>query len=79
MRRKVNADEWTHWSKLQNEMYRPAVMLAFQGRIIEAIEEAERIQIKRHGSMYGVEFRCLTKTATVTANVPLEDGWAGGM
>lgn len=76
MRRKVNADEWQVWAKPLAGMFRPAELLAYQGRVTEAIESAELIQIENYGSMHGVEFRCVTKTTTITANAPLHDGWA---
>ena len=43
-------------------MYRPAVLLAYYGRVVEAIEEAERIRIEHYGSMNGVRFRVSTAT-----------------
>jgi len=49
-------------------MYRPAVLLAYYGRVVEAIEEAERIRIEHYGSMNGVRFRVVTTTKTIAIN-----------
>lgn len=76
MRRKVNADEWQVWAKPLAAMFRPAELLAYQGRVTEAIEAAEKIQIQNYGNMLDIEFRCVTKTTTITANAPLHEGWA---
>lgn len=64
-RRKLG-DEWSVWQRPIESMFRPSVMLAYQGRLVEAIEEAEKIHIQNCGHMRGVEFRCVTKTKTVT-------------
>lgn len=75
MRRKVAPNSWQSWCKPFDEIFRPAALLAYRGRTTEAIEEAERIQVETYGDMYAVEFRCVTKATTITANAPLEDGW----
>jgi len=56
------------WHQPQAGMYRPAVLLAYYGRTIEAIEEAERIRIEHYGSMNGVRFRVVTTTKTIAIN-----------
>lgn len=76
MRRKVDEDTWQVWAKPLAEMFRPAMLLAYQGRTTEAIEEAEKIQIRNYGDMLFIEFRCVTKTTTITANAPLDEGWS---
>lgn len=65
VRRKVG-NEWNIWNKPVAGMFRPAELLAYQGHLIEAIEEAQRTQLREYGNMHGVEFRCLTKSTTVT-------------
>lgn len=63
-----------HWHKPLDDRYRPAELLAYQGRLVEAIEEAQRIHIKKHATMHGVRFRVVTTTRTVTvASGPFED------
>jgi hypothetical protein len=73
--REIRSKEWTTWHKPLNGKYRPAELLAYQGRLTEAIERAQEIQIADYGNMHGIEFRCVTKSTTVTANTPLHDGW----
>ena len=75
MRRKVNADEWQSWHKPTAGMFRACEVMAYHGRLIEAIEEAERTQIENYGDMHGIEFRCVTKQRTVTATAKLHEGW----
>ena len=75
MRRNLGT-EWEVWHKPLDGIFRPAEMLAYQGRLIEAIESAETAHIQEHGSMWDVEFRCVTRTTTITAKCPLHDGWA---
>ena len=78
-RQKQSGDEWGLWAKPLAAMFRPAEMLAYHGRISEAIECAERIQIENYGGMQGMQIRCVTKTTTVTATVLLaDDGMAIG-
>ena len=60
------------WGRTTAGMYRPAELLAYQGRIIEAIEEAERIRIREHGDMHGISFRVVTAARTVTTTGPIE-------
>lgn len=76
VRHKANADEWTVWARPVADMFRQAELLAYHGRITEAIETAERMHIEQYGTMCGVEFRCVTKTTTITASAALNDGWA---
>lgn len=59
---------WTAWHKPTAGMFRPAELLAYQGRLTEAIEAAEKTHIENYGHMHGVEFRCVTTTKTVTVN-----------
>lgn len=54
------------WHKPAAGMFHPAEMLAYQGRLTEAIELAERTQIENFGHMRGHEFRCMTTVKTVT-------------
>ena len=62
------------WQPMTAGMYRPAILLAYQGRLVEAIEKAQRIRIREYGDMDGIAFRCVTKTTTVTvAAGPIED------
>lgn len=75
MRRKVSSDEWNVWHRPVSWMFQSASLIAFYGRLVEAIEEAERIHIREYGNMHGVEFRCVTKSTTITASNPLNDGW----
>jgi len=56
------------WHQPQAGMYRPAVLLAYYGRIVEAIEEAERVRIENYGNMHAVRFRVVTTTKTITIN-----------
>ena len=60
--------EWCNWHKTTAGMFRPAEMLAYQGRLVEAIEAAETIQIENYGNMHNVRFRVVTKSVTVTTN-----------
>lgn len=54
------------WRKPIAGMFRPAVLLAYQGRLVEAIELAETIQIENCGHMNDVCFRVVSKTVTAT-------------
>lgn len=67
MRRWRN-DDWLAWSLTTAGMLQPARTLASQGRLTEAIEAAESIWIENYGNMHGVDFRCVTKTTTITVN-----------
>jgi hypothetical protein len=74
LRKLVAEGLYDTWHRPCDGMFRPAELLAYQGRLIEAIEAAEKIQIEKYGHMLGHEFRCLTKTTTVTIlNGPMED------
>ncbi len=66
MRRKISADEWHVWAPPQAGMFKPAMLLASHGRICEALVAAEDIQIENYGDMHDVEFRCVTKSTTVS-------------
>lgn len=67
-------DDRSDWCPPVSGMYRPAVLLAYQGRIVEAIELAETIRIREYGDMHGIAFRVLTTTKTVTvASGPFTD------
>lgn len=62
------------WHKPIEGIYRPAELLAYQGRLVEAIEEAEKIRIREYGEMHGIAFRCVTETKTITvASGPFDD------
>ncbi len=54
-------------------MYRPAVLLAYNGRFMEAIEAAQKIRIENYGDMRGVSFRVKTTTTTFTFVGSIED------
>ena len=64
--RTQRGDSWTIWQRPEAGLLRPAVLLAYQGRLTEAIEEAQRLYIENYENMHGIEFRCMTKTRTVT-------------
>jgi len=65
-RYKVSAAEWSIWARHPSCVCRDAELLAYQGRLIESIEEAQRAYIRERGNMHGVEFRCVTNTTTIT-------------
>ena len=74
LRKLVAEDTYDVWHKPCAGMFRPAELLAYQGRLIEAIEMAEKIQIENYGHMQGHEFRCVTRTTTVTLLAgPMDD------
>ena len=54
------------WHWCFDDLYSNGQILASQGRLVEAIESAQRVHIDKHGHMFGVEFRCVTKTTTIT-------------
>lgn len=54
------------WHKPTAGMYRPAEILAYEGRLAEALEAAQRIEIENYGSMKGVSFRVVTNTTMVS-------------
>jgi len=56
------------WHQPQAGMYRPAVLLAYYGRTVEAIEEAERIHLEKYGNIHGVRFRVVTTIKAITIN-----------
>lgn len=64
---------WGSWHKPTAGMFRPAELLAYQGRLVEAIECAEKTYIENYGHMRGIEFRTVTKSTTVTTNGPPEE------
>ena len=72
MRKKING-EWSSWLKPIAGRYRPAEMLAYQGRLIESLETAMRATIQNYGNAAGVQFRIETTTKTVTTLEPQED------
>lgn len=59
-------DGESSWYRPIEDYYRPAVLLAYQGRIVEAIETAETARIQQRGDMLGIAFRVVTTTKTVT-------------
>lgn len=65
MRRQVNETSWQIWCKPTAGMFRSAEVLADQCRISEAIQAAEEIQVNNYGNMFGIQFRCVTKSKTV--------------
>ena len=73
--REQRNDEWIAWRKPTAEFLQNAERLAYYGRLTEAIEEAERQWIENYGKMFGVEFRCITRIVTVTANAARHEGW----
>lgn len=64
---------WSSWYAPAAGMFQPAKLLAYHGRLTEAIEKAEEIYMENYGNMHGVEFRCLTVTKTVTVNMGIID------
>lgn len=64
--REKRCGEWTIWRRAAGCVCRDAELLAYQGRLVEAIEEAQRGYIHEHGHMHGIEFRCVTKSTTIT-------------
>jgi len=71
--REIRGDVYTCWYPPTAGMLKPAVTLAYHGRLMEAIELAEDIIVKNYGHMNGLEFRCVTTTKTVTTNSGLID------
>jgi hypothetical protein len=65
--------DWTSWQKPYAGMFRPAELLADQGRLVEAIECAEKTYMVNYGNMAGIEFRVVTKITTVTTKCPPEE------
>lgn len=61
------------WRQPMAERYQPAKQLAWQGRIVEALEAAEEIRVREYGEMHGVRFRMITHTETVTTLGNLAD------
>jgi len=61
------------WHGCVGRVYQPAALLAYQGRFVEAIHEAEITRIREYGNMHGVSFRVVTTTRTVTTTGPLEN------
>lgn len=49
-----------------DKLYRDAIRKAAHGYVAEALELAELIQIKKHGNMNNIQFRCVTTTRIVT-------------
>jgi hypothetical protein len=66
VRKLITKDIYDVWHKPCDGMFRPAELLAYQGRLIEAIETAEKVQLEKHGHMLGHQFRCVTRTTTTT-------------
>lgn len=67
--REYRNGEWLIWHSAQADIhteYREAFTLAYQGRLIEALESAERSRIQNHGNMNNCEFRIVTKSTTIT-------------
>ena len=56
------------WCRIESGTYREAFLLAYYGRLSEAIELAERTRIESYGHMHGVRFRVVTTTKTITVN-----------
>ena len=54
------------WHGCFNDLYSKGQILTDQGRLVEAIESAQRVHIDKHGHMFGVEFRCVTRSYTTT-------------
>ena len=66
VREMVSEHTFSAWRKVIAGMSRPAELLAHHGRLVEAIELAEKSQLENYGHMDGHEFRCVTTTKTVT-------------
>ncbi|XZE18790.1 hypothetical protein SH449x_004095 [Pirellulaceae bacterium SH449] len=54
------------WHKPNHPAFHPAQVLAKQGRLIEAIEAAERIELETFGTSGEQEFRVVTEQFTIT-------------
>jgi len=61
------------WAPCVAGMYQPACLLAYQGRFVEAVREAEDACIREYGNVNGVSFRIVTTTRTVTTTGRLEN------
>lgn len=74
-RRRVG-DSWTTWCALTpTQLFRPVELMVYHCKLIEGIEEAQRIWLGKVGQLHDIEFRCVTDTTTVTATAALHDGW----
>jgi hypothetical protein len=60
--------EWLSWHPAEAGMYREAYLMAYHGRLNEAIERAETIRLKNYGEMHGIDFRCVTQQRTVSVS-----------
>ena len=54
------------WFSCSAGFYEPAVRLAKKGRLVEAIEEAERLRVEHYGDATGFTFRVVTMTEAIT-------------
>lgn len=63
------------WVKANEDVYRAAHKLAYQGRLVEAIKMAEGVllQGKSNRDLDGAAFRVVTTTKTVTVLGPFDD------
>lgn len=59
-------ETWLIWRPANAGMYRKASLLAYHGRLHEAIESAEATRVSEFGDMHDVDFRCVTTSRTVT-------------
>ena len=66
--------------KIRNEIWRPpdagfllpARTLAYQGHIIEALDEAAKLYLQNYGNMHGILFRVRTETQTLSSLAPFD-------
>lgn len=64
--RKKYGHEWGTWERPIGFDSNAAEMLAIQGRLIEAIHEAQNAYLRKFPSMHSVELRCVTTAKTIT-------------
>jgi hypothetical protein len=55
-----------------HEFLRPAVTLAYHGKIDEALDAAEEIWIAQKGDMHGISFRVVTTSRIVSMHGSFE-------
>ena len=61
------------WHAPEARIYQPAQKLAWQGRLVEAIDTAGDIRLAEYDEMHGITFRVVTTAKTVTVLGPWED------
>jgi hypothetical protein len=64
--REKNGEVWSTWRPAIAGMYREPRRLAYHGQLSLALDAVEIIHIEQYGDMHGVDFRCVTRSRTVT-------------